>query len=256
MTAPYRPGQTVTLSANPADYGATGATSLTFVVKDAAGDEVQASQPALLVDGVYSLVVGLIANATDQLIDTRIVELAFEMPSGEPVLTSLTYDIVSLRQLRVPEESPQTYEQAELYARINMPSLEGWAAAGKEQRIQALLESSRALRNLPWKRCGATMTPEHIEKCQICSNPFLMSRQQLRAHPMWTHLCAAQLKQCNYLLGGKPLDDLRSAGLMSNTVGESSQMYRMQVPLDLGVGKDALKQVGRWISYSVQLKRT
>lgn len=65
----------------------------------------------------------------------------------------------------------------------------------------------------------------------------------------------AQLIEAAYVLSEDGVNAARNQGLMSQTVGESSQFFRPSKPLDMGICKEAAAELARWTRRSVRLGR-
>ncbi len=70
-----------------------------------------------------------------------------------------------------------------------------------------------------------------------------------------TDLRAAQLEEAEFLLGGDGIEDLRTRGVMSYTVGEVKQFFRTSKPIELVVSKHALRYLGKYVQYHRRLTR-
>lgn len=65
----------------------------------------------------------------------------------------------------------------------------------------------------------------------------------------------AQLIEAAFVLTEDGVNAARNDGLMSMTVGESSQFFRPSKPLDRGICKEAAAELARWIDRRVKLAR-
>lgn len=65
----------------------------------------------------------------------------------------------------------------------------------------------------------------------------------------------AQVVEADFILGGDPIEERRRQGLMSETIGESSNMFRPGKPMNLSVSNRAMKYLAPYIKYSQHLGR-
>jgi hypothetical protein len=74
--------------------------------------------------------------------------------------------------------------------------------------------------------------------------------------PMLDGLKKAQLVEADEILNGDPSIKARQRGLISETVGESSQFYRQGMPLDLPIAPAAMKYLQRWVRFGARIARS
>lgn len=82
--------------------------------------------------------------------------------------------------------------------------------------------------------------------------PDMLSRLDKRILKDFRH---AQMEEAEYLLGGDGIEDLRSRGVMSYTVGEIKQFFRTSKPVELVLSKHALRHIGKYVQYHRKLAR-
>lgn len=68
-------------------------------------------------------------------------------------------------------------------------------------------------------------------------------------------LCRGQVREAVAILEGDEVAEARARGIISQTVGESSQFFGSTRPLDMGVTPATLKEVGRWVDHSIRIAR-
>lgn len=152
----------------------------------------------------------------------------------------------------------QNYAQAQLLAEdFSDIQIQGWVGtASRDDREKALIQAYERLLQLrvvpdmddeqnritDWVGPATlrNMTPEQIGK---------LSPRMLAAFKK------AQLVEADEILNGDPVITARQNGLMSMTVGESSQFFRSSKPLDLPVSPRALKFIERWVRFSARIGR-
>ena len=65
----------------------------------------------------------------------------------------------------------------------------------------------------------------------------------------------AQLIEACVILGGDPIGDRRDQGLLSKTVGESSEMFRAGMPTKHAISPTAMAELRGYIDRSVRISR-
>ena len=63
-------------------------------------------------------------------------------------------------------------------------------------------------------------------------------------------IAKAQIAEADFMMGGDTVEDKRRTGLMSETVGESSNMFRPGKPLVLAGSEKALRYLTGYITWS------
>jgi hypothetical protein len=165
----------------------------------------------------------------------------------------------------------QTFNQAVLTA-AEIPGLKGWdnELTTDELRIAALTEAYRRIiqigMNVRWPRDvdaqtyltttdwigdqTRLITPEYWQFINLNSyNTFYPEhfRQALRR---------AQVAEADDLLSGDPIEERRRMGLLSETIKDSSMMFRSGKPLDLGVSAKAFAYLRGYVQFRKTLGRS
>lgn len=187
----------------------------------------------------------------------RAVELFVTTGAGV-VMISHEYVVEALETLVVGENSLMTYSSAVLVA-FDIPNLPGWNQATKQERMRALHAAYRNLGKVKLRFVDddsdmtSVITPEEWNS----SNVTDFSAAQLAALNAKYVACLkrAQLIEADFLLGGDEVDAIRRSGIMSATVGESSQFYRTQKPLDGPICKRAMREVSEYMNTRVRVGR-
>jgi len=195
-----------------------------------------------------------------QLRGIRIVELEVTTADGAVVL-ELAHMLES-SQLLVPGiNSFQTYYQAVLEAQLYTDdSMAGWVSQGDQAvRQRALSEAFDRIRMMPvvieWEN------DQSILVTAVFNDPprlrDLTSEQILRLDArLMKALKKAQLTEANSILDGDPVRQLRTAGIQSMTVGESSQFFGSARPVDTnGVCEATAKILARWVRGRIRIGR-
>lgn len=146
-----------------------------------------------------------------------------------------------------------TYPQAlMLVPDFTDQTMGGWLRfTDRVVREQALSEAFHALRALPIVTDGTQRTKEWLS--QVEQGEFLLNTTaQQRAA-----LARAQLIEASAILEADPVTLGRRNGMVSMTVGESSQYYGQTKALDVGVASRlSLTPIKPWLNYTVRIGRS
>lgn len=196
----------------------------------------------------------------------RNIELSVTGANGSS-RTSAGYIIESENPLVEPINSFVGLSAAEFLA-SQFTDLLGWDNASRDQRINALIRAANALRQMTFAiprsddqedEVFTTVVPEHYESSEYSkffSIESLTAGEYVRLPQAFkTALKRAQVIEANFLLGGDPIEQVRSQGLMSQTVGESSQFYRATKPLQLLISRRAIAELRGYVVYTVRRGR-
>lgn len=249
------PGQPASLSATIDATVAAGVTLTTvqFDVVDEKGTVVQAAGAGTIVTNVAPFAVTLpIAADTTTIVagktrGIRQARMTLTTSDGLSLDGSVEFVLRSGEGLVIGENSFLTYLEAELIGFEQM-GLDSWAGAEKADRINALMSARDDL-------CQLQFVYEPFEVSQMTRivnipggfgvwRPALWTAADLATLPdtFMDALKKSQVIQASYLLGDSPDEHARASGLMSKTVGQSSQMYRPGIrPLEFPVCKRALQ---------------
>lgn len=181
----------------------------------------------------------------------RVVELHVTSASGVTVI-STEYLIEATSVLVISTNTFQTYSAAVLVG-YEMPSLPAWNDATKKDRISALISAFRNFSRLRLRYINydGTMDQSRLVVAPdfACFDITMMDQSQFIALPVEYRnaICRAQIFEAEFLLGGEEIEDIRKSGIMSATVGESSQFFRASKPYEGAVCKRAMKELHRYI---------
>lgn len=164
--------------------------------------------------------------------------------------TALTFGVTSF----------QTYAQAALLVEdMTESDAAGWNSASREKRERALAEAYRRVMQLPlhaeFEDGQSYLQPDEIfrEYLQLRN---MTPEQLLRMDSRFlTALRQAQAAEATDILNGDPVMEARKSGVMSMTVGESSQFFRPAKPLELACGPRAVNLLQRWIRIRAVVRR-
>lgn len=186
----------------------------------------------------------------------RTIEITMVDTNGNTKTTSASYVIETTEVLGIMTNSYQTLENAEIVA-FDLPELERWNSATVQQKRAALVEAYHRLGNLAY-RVGWNQSQDQL------SFPFW----SIRNLNEWTKtefdrlppkfklaLNRAQVTEADMILGADDIGELRRDGLMSQSIGESSQMYRPGKPIMLPVSIRALRKLSGYVTFNPVIGR-
>lgn len=217
----------------------------------------------------------------------RTVELDVETASGF-ISKSESVMIQALSQLSMGSNTFLTYAQALMIAQDFSPATLGgwWSNTGREERERALTEAHSSILRMPVIVDNrAKLWTAGMEITDLAGSPVsnriwsvgvypddtrLMPgmRQRWLSHVtaaelesavperQMTAIRKAQLLEASAIMENNPVMNARRSGLMSMTVGESSQFFRTSKPLDTPVvSPQALEYLKPYIRYVTKIGR-
>lgn len=168
-----------------------------------------------------------------QLSEGRILRVALTTDKGV-INRSFSYVIEGFYRLVVMNNTFQTLESAEILARDTV-NLTGWAGADEEQRCAALAEAFNRLTRIPMKFKVNDLDNIRDRSTQFAEETIILrsawptvTKDEYMQWPAYFRkaLRLAQLTEANELIEGDPVEKKHRAGIISETVGESSIMLR------------------------------
>lgn len=156
-----------------------------------------------------------------------------------------------------------TYPEA-LMVRRDLVTLDGWDSASQADRVAALTFAHSNLCQMTYRfREGANQSRLGWEP----GNPFGLWTYvydiQLADEAEWnqytrefkTALQRAQLAEADVLLKGDPVGEKRRAGIISETIGESSMFFRQVPEVRLAVSREALTHLKGYVFRESRIAR-
>lgn len=213
----------------------------------------------------------IIPAAFNRLVDgelrsARILRVAIETAAGS-IRRSHSYVIEAEQRLVIMTNTFQTYEAAEIRA-LDYPMSSGWNTASEDQRKAALVEAFRRLTNIPMKYETLSATERlsgynrlgvkdlsyisYIPRdgwLELTSELFL----DLPAH-FRQALRTSQFVEANELLTGDNVQKKHRAGIISETIGESSVTLRGG-RVDYGLSSQTLQTLTGYIDFDMRIVR-
>lgn len=196
----------------------------------------------------------------------RILRVDLVTASGA-IPRALTYVVESEQRLQLMTNTFQTYEAAEIQA-LDIPNVTGWNNASEDQRKAALVEAFRRLTNIPMKfpTYGAQKNWDGFNKLidRDLESETIISRDgwadvtpDLYAEfptAFKKALRRAQFFEANELLQGDAVGQKHRAGIVTETIGESSVTLRAG-RIDFGVSSQTLQSLTGYIHFNMRIKR-
>lgn len=193
----------------------------------------------------------------------RTIEVVLTTSVG-PVIQRVSYIIRSLTILTILENSFQTWGEAQLYA-TEIPNLLSWPVYDDFTRQTALMQAYRKLTRysyfVRWPKDiddQRYLQPMYDRRIAPHHWPVMTSEQWLTWYPeeFRAALRRAQIIEADIIVGGDKVNDKRRAGVLSETIGESSMMFRVGKPLDLGICDATLRELTGYLDFRLVTTRT
>jgi hypothetical protein len=258
-------GAKVTVSVPFTDYNGTAITptGVSYSVLDE--DDEIVSGPTTVTnpdapDAWTEIEVPALANASE---GSRTVRVALTTALGV-FYAETTYLIRAASRLAFLTNSFQTYGRAQLTA-ADMAGIDAFVTATPAAQSTALIEAYTRLIKFNY----LINTPDNIDDQSIYRTtdayritPIMwpvMTEEMFVLYPdsFVTALRKAQIAEANEILDDNPITSRLRAGLMSETIGESSMMFRPGIrPLELAASRAALNYLKGYIDYSLTIARS
>lgn len=259
-------------------YPVNSAITITVPFIDANGDPVAPTGASAVVTNELDEVVATIAsipfspgdtsadlvlsagiNATPGL---RTIVVTVATASGSFAASLERYVLLAAVPLVLLQNSFQTYSQALYEASQMMPNL-AWDNASEIERITGLSTAFDMLTRFGY-RIYNTNDPD--DQSRLFGHTYVipaaywasMTVDRWNEYPEHFRraIRRAQIAQAAEMVNGDIVAKKRRQGLLSETIGESSMMFRSGKPLDIGMSKDVLSYIARYIDYRVTITRS
>lgn len=183
---------------------------------------------------------------------------------------SFNYIIEAESRLELLNNTFISLESAEVMAR-DMPSLKAWAAADDDKKAAALINAFARLSRVQLRYAKDHLTQEGGTTSRpwppgrdLCDQDVVIrpgewakkTKEEFLAMPpvFRKAVRSAQLIEANDILTDDPIATRHRAGVISETIGESSVMLRGG-RLELGVSLDALRALTGFVYYNIRTAR-
>ena len=166
------------------------------------------------------------------------------------------YALITSSTLSVPAESLLTLEEAMLVM-MDVPNVAGVEEADSYERRRGLIEASRRI-------CSIRLTPtkgsdQFTDFDWGGESVFInqLSRDQFYALPsaFLNDVRIAAVCEANDVLGGNPNEQARREGILSESVGETTNMYQSGRPPEERLGTRAYRLLSKYITRSYKVAR-
>lgn len=240
-------------------------TGLSVRVLDHDGLEIVApyAPPNTDGDAEIEITVPAASNQVATGLGGRTVELTITSAAGT-YLKSEVYLLEGRIVFAVPTSSFQTYIQAVITGDL-MPNLYEWTLAGDEERQRALLEAYLRLTRVGYRirkrdDIEQNVVSDYLDIDEVIGPrqwpEMTLSRWNALPERFRRSVMRAQLAEANEVLRGVRPDDKRRMGILSESIGESSMMFRVGKPLDMGISAAALREVTGYLDMRMTVSRT
>ena len=191
----------------------------------------------------------------------RLMDVIVTDDNGDTHRLTETYLLRARVFLNVPSESGQTLIQAMILMQGMPPVLmESFNYSDDAEREAALLEAWSRLSSISYDPFRDNETPDAALPDDVKNRLFAINEI---TKPDWLLLPEhfrnaikrAQIIEAAVLLGGDPSWENRQNGLISKSVGESSEMYRSSPPIPSSVSPKARREIAPYINSTIRIGR-
>lgn len=237
-------------------------TSATYEIADQTGVILSPEAPVAVYGDDTEAEIAITSELTTLGEDERrrmlVVKLTVAGSDGELIKFFESVLIQDLTKLDIPRESFQTVHEANMLA-MDIYQIDNWLAAGHEDRRKALIEAAHRIKTLRFTMMDE-LGEDHVTWGGIQSGFAFETMTQETfdelPEPFLEDLKIAQLIEADEILGyGATAESKRRSGILSDTVGETSQMFRTGKPVHTGICMRAFRYLTRWISTSWRIGR-
>jgi hypothetical protein len=209
------------------------------------------------VEGSVTLAAELNQLGAGQSRVAREMRYELTLSGGALIQKSILYVVGNVAEPSVLVNSFQSYASAMMIA-DDLPQLSGnWHIATDRQRKIALIDAYARLIKIRFKNLagdGVVIAQnrhivENDSLGRIDLSTFSVDEFVALPERFLLALYRAQVLQADDILGADPIQDRRKSGLMSETVGESSNMYRPGTPIMWQMSRRALEALSGYLDY-------
>lgn len=191
-----------------------------------------------------------------RLFEGRIVEFELTLKDGNVTPYDLSYMIAPREKLIAGLNSFQSLRESYLTA-LSIPNTTAWTTASEEDRIAAMIEAR--LRICAYQFSDVTLGQSYLgQEVGISDLSRLPPKEFAKLTSRFRKaLRLAQVAEADELLGGgDQASSLRRDGLISQTIGETQEVYRNSKPISLQVSKATLRYLSQYISLNKRVGRS
>ena len=220
------------------------------------------SQDTLLISSNFNQIESLDIDAITseqisevRLYEARIVEFDLVLSDGGMKSFDIAYIITPREKLIAGLNSFQSMRESYLTA-MSISNSQNWSMASDSERVSAMIEAHIKICSFAFE--DITLGQSYIEESTPIGDLSLIPPKDFKnLTPKFRKaLRMAQLAEADEILGGGDQDDLqRRRGLISQTIGETQDVYRSSKVLDMQLSKTALRYLSSYISLSKRVGR-
>jgi hypothetical protein len=186
-----------------------------------------------------------------------VLEVTAQYESG-PVVQRLPYGLRRAITLKLMDNSFMNYEYADMMSQ-DFANLSGWLSASEELRRVALQESYQRITQIPMKYAvlNELGVPNERNEVVILRKTWIDATQDDFASwpPHFQRvLRRAQMVETNELLQGDVIARKRRAGIVAESIGESSIQISGST-VDYGVSSDTLRALVGYVHFRMTIGR-
>jgi hypothetical protein len=236
---------------------AVQASAVSWTLYDEAGNEL-----------FTGTVAGFVANAAVATVALTDVQTTITTPTAarEIILSCTTtagevevreaFLIVSSAPLQVAVNSFQTATETVL-TRSEFAKLDGWDRATKQMQRAAMIEAYRRILRVQLQLHAVPDTYNRVAWFERKVPLSRLSADEFNSLPEGFKRAVkrAQLVEANILLGGDKVGDKIKAGIVSETIGESSMFFNSKPYLNLPISKQAYEELKSYVRLVVEVAR-
>lgn len=236
--------------------------SATFDLFDDEGDKLIDQDSVTVTGGEDSLsvTIGSTYNSMTETEGARTAVLYVMTAAGE-VTFQKTYLLARFSFLQVPSESGMTLPQSEiLSSKMAQSVLEVWDDAEPKRKSAGLREAWSRLSRIPYLPYKAfddvpSTAPDKIIEGNFSIASLTKAEWDELPQEFRNALKRAQIIEAAVILDGDPTWDRRQDGLISKTVGESSEMFASKKAAFSTVSPKAYREISGYIRRTVRIGR-
>jgi hypothetical protein len=187
--------------------------------------------------------------------EARILRVSLSTAAGI-IKKSLSYILEAEQRLVIMDNTFQSYEAAEIVT-MDITHADGWRVADEGLRKTALTEAFRHLTNTPMHYAHKDSDDRVISEGTISRDEWLgLSQETFQSLPsrFKRALKLAQVLEADHILKGDEVGDKRRAGIIKETIGESSVTLN-NGNLNYGLCEHARAALVGYLNFDMRIKR-
>lgn len=190
----------------------------------------------------------------------RIIELTLKLTDGNALAIDLFYALKVRDSLVVGFNSFQTLREAYMTA-LAVPNVVNWDSASEEARVFALVEARRRI--CQYRFTDIQRGQSYLRDERFLGNLWYLTPKEYQdtsAH-LRKALRFAQIAEANAIIKESQVNEndtyeLHKKGLISQTIGETQEVWRSIAPVRLTVSGEAMSYLGPFVSNNLRVGRS